>query len=93
MFSSIQRTSAKQIDLDISPYYADYMNLTVDNLIYEPTSDQTPNSSSNTTVTYSKTYNASTGILTITASYQRWSSTSSINKCIVYIAKGINQLN
>lgn len=85
--NSITRTSSSVIDIDLSQHYAGYANLTVDDIAVELTSFNLMTRSSGVIATISKSYNASTGKLTVTCNYGIFGTTAANNKAKVYIFK------
>lgn len=85
--NSITRTSNTEIQIDLSQRYAGYANLTVDDIAVELTGITLMTRSSAVNATIRKTYDASTGKLTVTCSYGIFSSNADNNKAKVYIFK------
>lgn len=78
--------SAKILNIDITADYSDYANLTIDNIIIEISKEQ-GGSSGNSTFTY--TY--ADGIVTITCSNNRWSTSAATNNIVdIYILPDID---
>ena len=84
---SIARTSNSVIDIDLSQHYAGYANLTVDDIAVELTSFNLMTRTSGAIATVSKSYNASTGKLTVTCNYGIFGTNADNNKAKVYIFK------
>ena len=92
-FEGVARTSATVIKLDISSHYANYQDITINNIIVQINGNADTSTSTGVN-TYTYTYDNTTGIITIAATKNLWSSTSANNNLDVYIVdKKINIYN
>lgn len=78
--------SAKILNIDITADYSDYANLTIDNIIV-----QLAKENGNTSGASTYTYTYADGIVTITTSKNRWSTSAAANNIVdIYILPDID---
>lgn len=91
-FSSVTRTNAREISIDLSPYLENYQDLSIDNIFYQLHNVINPASlSSSVTHVLSATYDNTTGILTIKSNKTSgtvFSGTETNNGCTIIIVDG-----